>query len=318
MPDLPPRPLTPRNAAFRADFYRRWGRENCVVSGSTRHAEYRPFRQTLSLKCVSRGTETYFVERRRITVSDENYLLLNENRTYASALDAPVEAYSFSIFFRPGAAQEVAGDLARPVSTALDDGPGIFRARAEFAESLRPHDAVVTPVVRHIQRHVAGGLRDEQWLEEQCQFLLARLLRTHGRIAGDDRALEVRAAAKGELLRRLERAVDYMHERLAADVTLADIADAAHLSRFHFLRLFRLVHGVTPMAYLRSLRTRRALALLDSTRLTADEVAGRVGLSRIALWRALREARGAGVRGVRAEELARYAAFLSRDFTAPP
>jgi hypothetical protein len=37
MPDLPPRPETPANASFRRDFYRRWGREWCVVAGSARH-----------------------------------------------------------------------------------------------------------------------------------------------------------------------------------------------------------------------------------------------------------------------------------------
>jgi hypothetical protein len=51
-------------AAFRRDFYRRWGRENCVVSGMSRHAEYGLFRQTLSIKCVAQGSEIYFVDQR--------------------------------------------------------------------------------------------------------------------------------------------------------------------------------------------------------------------------------------------------------------
>src|SRR5262245_27565368 len=107
LPDLPPRPLTARNAQFRREFYRRWGRENAVISGSARYAEYAPLCQTLSIKCVARGTEDYFVDRRRITDSDDTWLVLNEGRTYSSVLDAPAGAYTFSIFFRPGLAREV-------------------------------------------------------------------------------------------------------------------------------------------------------------------------------------------------------------------
>jgi transcriptional regulator GlxA family with amidase domain len=51
------------------------------------------------------------------------------------------------------------------------------------------------------------------------------------------------------------------------------------------------VHGVTPVAFLRDLRVRRALALLESTRHGVAEIAMSVGMSRVALWRALR-ARG--------------------------
>jgi AraC-like DNA-binding protein len=313
MPDLLPRPETPRNAAFRRDFYRRWGHENCVVSGSAHRAEYRTFRQTLSLKCVSRGTETYFVERRRVTVSDDTFLVLNEGRVYGSVLDSPTEAYSFSIFFRPGLAREVAASLRSPLGKALDDGADAGAPPVDFHESLRAHDSAVTPVLRFIQRQIAAGVRDEQWLEEQCQFLAGRLIQGENRSRGSLPAQVAAAspAKRAELLRRLAWALDFMHAHLADEITLADIAAAARLSRFHFLRLFQLAHGVTPVAALRELRTRRARALLESTSIDAGEIAAGVGMSRIALWRALRE------KGISARHLRRFdgpprVAFLGR------
>jgi AraC family transcriptional regulator len=304
MPDLPPRPLTPRNAQFRREFYRRWGRENCIVSGSARRAEYRQIRQTLSLKCMARGVETYFLDRRRITVSDDTYLVLNEGRVYGSVLQAPSEAYSFSIFFRPGLAQEVAGDLRRSLATMLDDGSQSLAVPMEFDEALRAHDSGVTPVLRFIQRQVVAGVRDEHWLEEQCQFLLARLLAVQHKRQRPfpEEFAAMRPGKRTELLRRMECATDFMHAHLAADISLKDIAAAAHLSRFHFLRLFRLVRGCTPVAALRALRTRRALALLETTSLTTDEIADRVGMSRSALWRNLCDTRLAGARELRRPE----------------
>jgi AraC-like DNA-binding protein len=290
LPDLPPRPPTPRNAVFRREFYQRWGRENCVVSGISRRAEYRLFRQTLSLKCVARGTETYFVDRRRVTVSDETFLVLNEGREYASKLDSPTDAYSFSLFFRPGLAQEVAGDLSRSLGEALDNGAENLAATIEFDEALRAHDSNITPVLRFIQRQIVAGVRDEHWLEEQCQFLLGRLIEVQRRQRSSvpTELAAARPAKRAELAKRLQWASDFMHAHLGDEISLADIAAAASLSRFHFLRLFQIVHGCTPVAYLRELRTQRALALLESTNLRSVEVAKRVGMSRVAMWRSLR------------------------------
>ena len=312
MPDLPPRPSTPRNATFRREFYRRWGRENCIVSGFEHRAEYRLFRQVLSLKCVARGTETYYVDRRRVMVGDDTFLVLNEGRTYGSVLEGPTEAYSFSIFFRPGLAQEVAGDLRRSLGDMLDDGATVPVAM-DFDESLRAHDSRVTPVLRFIQRQILAGVRDEHWLEEQCQFLLARLIAVQRKQIGSlpQELANARPAKRAELLRRIESATDFMHAHLADEISLNDIASAAHLSRFHFLRLFRLVRGRTPMAQLRELRTRRALALLESTTANAGEIAERVGMSRIALWRSLKE-KGVGARELRRLESSPATAFLGR------
>ncbi len=312
LPDLSPHPLSAADARFRHAFYRRWGRENCVVSGVARHAEYGQFRQMLSVKCVARGTEEYFVERRRITVSDETYLVLNEGRTYGSLLSAPQPSYSFAIFFRPGLAAEIAGGLARTADQSLDDGAVERAAPLEFAETLRCHDSLVSPVLRFMQREIAAGVRDENWLEEQCQFLVARLIRArraHTAANGDPSAPR---GTRREILRRLQLAIDFMHANLAHDITLESIAAAANLSRFHFLRLFTRAHGCTPFAYLRGLRTRRALALLESTTGCAHGIARQVGMTRHALWRSLCELTGAGARLRRRDADGRArAAFLA-------
>jgi AraC-like DNA-binding protein len=314
LPDLPPRPATARSAAFRRDFYRRWGRENCVVSGNAKRADYGLFRQTLSIKCVARGHENYFVDRRRITVSDDTFLVLNEGRVYASSLNNPTQAYSFSIFFRPGIAQEVAGALLSPLDAALENGPHSRATSIEFNESLRHHDSKITPVLRFIQRNIVAGVRDEGWLEEQCQFLIERMIlgqRPQTQPFGAEFGLASRAR-RLEIARRLEWATDFMHSNLNSDITLEDIAAAARLSRFHFLRLFTSAHGRTPIAFLRELRMRRALALLGSTTLGISEIAARVGMSRITLWRSLQSEKGAGARDLRRLEEASRAGFLSR------
>lgn len=301
LPDLPPRPETARNAAFRRMFYHRWGKENWIVCGRAHRAEYAEHRQTCSIKAVLQGSEHYYVDRRRLTVTDETYLVLNEGRAYSSQLQAPTEAFSFAIFFRPGLQAEVAHAARLNVGQALDTDAERTHAPLEFNENLRRHDKLVSPVLRYIRRHVEMGVDDPGWYEEQFHYLLTRMLRREQQLADLPERIEcVRASKRQELMRRLGWATDFIHSNLQRELTLDDIARAARLSTFHFLRTFRQVHGVTPMEYLREQRTRRALALLESTDLPVTEVAQLVGLSRLSLWRSVSKAVGRNPKTLRA------------------
>ncbi|MEM8737970.1 MAG: AraC family transcriptional regulator [Planctomycetota bacterium] len=67
----------------------------------------------------------------------------------------------------------------------------------------------------------------------------------------------------GRLSRReLDAVREYIEARLAEDVTLEDLADAACLSVFHFLRKFKRTFGQTPHQYLMRRRVERAKVLL--------------------------------------------------------
>ena len=285
-------------------FYSRWGKENWIVCGHAQDARYFEYQQTCSIKAVFKGSEHYYIDRRRLTVTDETYLVLNEGRKYGSHLQAPGEAFSFCIFFRPGLQAEVAHAARLNVGQALDADAERGQVPLEFNENLQRHDKLVSPVLRYIRRHVEMGVDDPGWYEEQFHYLLTRMLRRDQQLAELPERIEcVRASKRRELMRRLNWATDFMHSNLERALTLDDIARAARLSSFHFLRTFRQAYGVTPMEYLREQRTRRALALLETTQLPVTEVAQLVGLSRLSLWRSVSKMAGRNPKTVRAGQL---------------
>lgn len=279
--------------AFSERFYARWGRENAVVSASTRRAYYPDYTQLLSIKMICGGSEDYFVDGRRLSVDDDTFLILNAGRRYRSCIDSISPARSFSIFFRPGLAQEVQDCLGRSTESLLDD-PASDRANPmEFGEHLREHEPTVSAVLRYIQTVVDGGLGSEAWLEEQLQFLFARMLkleRTHW--VAQQLVPSSRPATRRELARRLALAADFMHTHFQDPIQLGDIARASHLSPFHFLRTFKVVYGMTPSMYLARKRVNAALRLIHNSTWTLTEIAEHVGFgSRTTLFRHLRESR---------------------------
>ncbi|HQQ83542.1 MAG TPA: AraC family transcriptional regulator [Cyclobacteriaceae bacterium] len=66
-----------------------------------------------------------------------------------------------------------------------------------------------------------------------------------------------------ELYRRLVRAKLYIETQHAAPIDLQAMAEASCLSRFHFLRMFKLVFGLTPHQYLMRVRVTKAMEFME-------------------------------------------------------
>lgn len=144
-----------------------------------------------------------------------------------------------------------------------------------------------------VSRRDLAREHDFAWLDEQHHQRVVRSIaawRARQEIA--EQFDQVRFGTRRELARRIGWAVDYMLSDLSRELSLPELASAARLSPYHFLRVFKQAHSVTPCAFLRRQRLERAIALLDTTTLPVGEVAARVGLSRLALWRGVRAMRG--------------------------
>lgn len=280
MPDLPPRPLTTANAVFRESFYRRWGRENALVCGTSRDVSYETHTQTLSVKAAWGGRERYFLREREVAVDDDHWLLLNHGRSYGSQLRGARPVTSLALFFRPDLPGQVAALRRRAMSAWLDE-PEAAAAAPEFPEHLRPHGGAVSRRLRLLQHEALAGERSEDWLETQALLLMDELL-------GEVPVRAVPRSAHAELQRRLRLAADYIDTCHVQALTLDDMARVACLSRYHFVRHFRALHGITPYAYLLRKRARVARRLLAAGEVDREAVALASGFgNRFALARAL-------------------------------
>ncbi|MCG9547993.1 helix-turn-helix transcriptional regulator [Vibrio harveyi] len=53
-----------------------------------------------------------------------------------------------------------------------------------------------------------------------------------------------------------------MEKHHSENIELNDLAKAAFMSRFHYVRIFKQMYGVTPRSYLRDMRIKKAKVLL--------------------------------------------------------
>lgn len=81
---------------------------------------------------------------------------------------------------------------------------------------------------------------------------------------------------KAYLYRRIVLSKIFMDNNYSKRIDLEDIADEAFFSKFHFIRLFKKIYGLTPHQYLRHVRIKHAGRLLKKG-LPVSEVCYSVG-----------------------------------------
>ena len=101
----------------------------------------------------------------------------------------------------------------------------------------------------------------------QLAVTLLRLL--HGNYSGRPGAISHPTAAQTQIA----RAVDLIHSAFQTDLCLDDLADAAAMSRYHFLRCFKTHVGSTPYAYLQQVRLQSAASFLRHTSRAITDIA---------------------------------------------
>jgi AraC-like DNA-binding protein len=82
-----------------------------------------------------------------------------------------------------------------------------------------------------------------------------------------------------DLLVHVRRARDLIDRCYSEPLNLSELAAAAGVSKYHFLRCFASAYGQTPAKYLCDRRIERAQDLLRATNLTVTEVCTLVGFS---------------------------------------
>jgi AraC-like DNA-binding protein len=75
----------------------------------------------------------------------------------------------------------------------------------------------------------------------------------------------------------VERAISYIWERYEEQLSLADIAESARLSRFHFSRIFKERTGVSPCRFLSAVRIYHAKRMLATSAAKVTDTAFAVG-----------------------------------------
>lgn len=119
-----------------------------------------------------------------------------------------------------------------------------------------------------------GGAAEHLYVDALTNALSVHLLRDFS--ASE---LQIAACEGGLSARQILQIADYIHEHLAQEIKIAELAELTRMSLFHFSRLFKQALGVSPHQYVVEQRIERAKQLLKHTQLPIMEIALQCGFS---------------------------------------
>lgn len=155
------------------------------------------------------------------------------------------------------------------LSVELDAGL-LREVGLERPDAITPQFGAFDPLTLQLARSALDVSHAPSTLyrETMHRALAAHLAQSVQALPGDVAALDDA---------RLRRAVTYIHDHLADDVSLEVLAGEAAMSAFHFARAFKAALGSSPLQYVIGERMRVAGVLLKTTALPVAEIALRVG-----------------------------------------
>lgn len=154
------------------------------------------------------------------------------------------------------------------VQTAIENR---FSPRFELAENFAGNDQLIQQIgYALLKESRAENPSGSLYADSLTQSLTLHLLKNYSTASY---AAHTRENLQGGLpAYKLNKVTDFIIDKLDQDLSLAELATVAGLSRFHFSRAFRRSTGLTPLQYLMRQRVERAKELLQNRDLPLVEI----------------------------------------------
>ena len=145
----------------------------------------------------------------------------------------------------------------------------------EIVERCVPGDTVISSVGQALLAELESeGVGGRLYAESLANVLAVHLLRHYTTLGVSSPKF-----AGGLSGKKLNQVMSLIAESYETDLSLADLAEVAGMSTFHFAREFKRTTGTTPHQYLIKFRVDHAKALLSGSEMPLVEVSSRSGFS---------------------------------------
>jgi AraC family transcriptional regulator len=254
------------------------GFPSVIIHTKTRQA-YRPdITGPISLFVNLKGSSDCIIDGRRMQVTEDTYCISNRLQDYTLEINSNEPVETFNIHIGEHFSENFLHGLTHTSEELLNNVTEASAQPLNFYNKLYRRDAEFNRHVSALMQLQQPGVFNKMLFEEKLAGLMLHLLQQHTQVlAGIAKMPAVKAAVKQELYKRISMAADYIHATYTQNIQLEDMAAAACLSKFHFLRLFKQVYKVSPYQYIQQLRLEKAHQLLTTSQDGVNDIAATLG-----------------------------------------
>lgn len=247
-----------------------------------------PFKN-FSIKYVVEGCEHYTLNGHRHSVQTGHYLLANQFAEGFVEIESTQTVKGICISLAPELLMEAVASHIRPGTAYPDLALDRFFSTPDFLENQYAADRTSAgKLLRRIEQ--AGRIWPEKTplstpsalTQDLCFDLAGRIVADHVPVFRQLQAIKsVKSTTRKDLFRRISRSKEYLDAHFSEPLDIATAARAGCLSEYHFFRLFRAVHGLSPYRYVLQKRLEKAVSRLREGRISIAGIAEESGFSDI-------------------------------------
>ena len=233
-----------------------------------------------SIKMVLSGSEHYKVNGRNYTLGLDHFLLVDSNEWLETVVDAKKNVKGICIFPKKELLNQIVKTRIYSCQTLLD----MPFENEDISLLHKLYDFKENRTGRYLQQHILTflGLQEntkeidfDTFYMQLAECLVDDQLELKGQLK---KISSVKKETKEELYRRVFSAKNYISDNYTQNINLDDLARESYLSKYHFIRTFKMVFGLSPYQYLLQLRLKKAQQLILQD-YSYNEVSNLIGFS---------------------------------------
>ena len=253
--------------------------ENRVQSEYIKSAAYTECSEYFSIKTVFSGQENYLIDKRKIILRPNTFLVINKGSEYSLEVDSTNPTLDFSISFSSAYIRDFTRMQSHSNAQLLDN-PCSNEENHVFNAFDTIH--LLTGDMRYnmlnLKNSIELGASDlliNEYLYH-CLLNYSKVL-NHESADKSEKLKCLNSTTKKELLKRMTLAKEYINSNFSEQVKLDAIASHSCLSVNHLLRTFKQVYGISPYQYLTQIRLQHAKHLLRHSDYNINDIVAFVG-----------------------------------------
>lgn len=248
------------------------GWPNVIMHATEQEVVRDDIRGPLSIFTNWSGYSELSVDIKRVRLSPEVFFLTNVGQYYTLEIHEKTPTQTANIHFGEKFSREALRTIPLAPERLLegDGSPGV----QTFYNRVVPVGPAFRQIIASLLTPGNTSLQEDQGLYELL-ILISQDEASLQRMQQSIKALK--ASTKTEITRRLLQVTDYLYTHPEANPTLEELSRISCLSKFHFLRLFKIAYGQSPHKFITSIKMLKAQQLLRTETADVKAIAHRLG-----------------------------------------
>jgi AraC family transcriptional regulator len=233
----------------------------------------------LSIFMNLQGQSIIGVENHQVLINENAYVLTNNKAHYDLIIQNNFPTEVFNVHFGTQFLKEASYWFYQSQENLLDNPFENSSSLPTFSLKATWRNSTFNQLSSQLQQVYQNKISSSEAKEIALLALFEHILlneQAQNRLT--QRLKSTKKSTQEELVKRLYRAVDYIYAFYNHPIKLEELAQISCLSKYHFLRSFKQVFGLSPLQFIKQIRFKQAIFLLENSSASLQEIADTIGL----------------------------------------